>query len=213
MSFLLYGIVADGKPAKTPDESLVYIQGGGLFAVVAASGHISQDVESVLAFGKVVECIHRHTTIIPIRYGTLLPDADAVASHLSVMADDYRGRLAELAGCEEMGIRLPLPKPACPAKPAPPTASGRDYLQSLKRKYSATEQAEHQAAALNLALAGLYRKQRGETGLFNGEPMYLLSYLVPRDKLPVFRERLDALADSGHFQGTVSGPWPPYNFV
>jgi len=36
---------------------------------------------------------------------------------------------------------------------------------------------------------------------------------VPRDNLPVFCERLNALACSMADLGSISGPWPPYNFA
>lgn len=213
MSFLLYGIVAEDGLAEGLADPLVSIPCAGLAAVAAACDHAGQELETVLAFGNVIERIHRRTTIIPVRYGTLLPDEAAVTERLSVAADHYRGLLAELEGCEEMGIRLPMAKPTIDSHPIRPAASGRDYLQSLRRKYSATEQAENAAAALDAALAGLYRKQRAEAGLFNGEPMYLASYLVPRDRLDAFLRKLDELADCGNFKGLISGPWPPYNFA
>ena len=213
MSLLLYGIVAEAAPVEQAGAALLFIPGGGLAAAAAACAEAGQDVESVLAFGAAVERLHRQTTVIPVRYGTLMADAAAVAAHLEAMAGHYRRRLAQLENCEEMGIRLPMAKPAAADAPAPPAASGREYLSALKRKYSATEQAEKRAAELNLALAGLYREQRAETGLFNGETMYLSSYLVPRDKLAEFRAKLDALAASGNLNGLVSGPWPPYSFA
>ena len=211
MSLLLYGVVAENGLDEPPAAGLRLIPAAGLLAVASVCESASQEVEAVLAYGNLIERIHQRTPLIPMRYGTLLPDEEAVADHLTAMAPHYRNRLAELAGCEEMGIRLPMARPET-ASPAPAT-SGRAYLQALKRKYSATEQAEVETAALNHALAGLYRQQRGETGVFNGEPMYLVSYLVERDKLQAFRERLTALADQGGIKGHISGPWPPYNFA
>jgi hypothetical protein len=213
VSLLLYGIVAADGLAEEDYADLVPIRSGGLLALTGVCETVSQEVEAVLGFGNIIERIHRHTTIIPMRYGTLLPDALAVAEHLTAMAGYYRERLAELAGCEEMGVRLPMSKPFSDSAPIPQATTGRAYLQALKRKYSASEQAECEAAALNEALAGLYRKQRGEAGLFNGETMYLVSYLVERESLPAFRERLEALSASGKLKGLISGPWPPYNFA
>lgn len=213
MSLLLYGIVADGSVKEAPDAQLIFLSGGGLMAVAKPCDNANREVESVLAFGKVIESIHLQTTIIPIRFGTLLPDATTVSSHLEAMRDEYRHRLAELEGCEEMGIRLPMTKPTTSLAPPQPTTSGRRYLQSLKDKYSATVQAERQAETLNLLLAGLYRKHHAEAGWFNGESMYLLSYLVPRDKLNAFREKLNEASKGVDWQGLISGPWPPYNFA
>jgi hypothetical protein len=213
VSLQLYGIVAADGLAEEDYADLVLIRSGGLAAVASVCEHADQEVEAVLGFGNIIERIHQHTTIIPLRYGTMLPDAEAVAGHLSAMAGYYRERLAELAGCAEMGVRLPMSKPFNDNTAIPPATTGRAYLQALKRKYSASEQAECEAAALNEALAGLYRQQRGEAGLFNGEHMYLVSYLVERGSLPAFRDRLEALSASGKLKGLISGPWPPYNFA
>ena len=213
MSWLLYGIIAAGEVIEDAGEGLTFIPGGGLVAVATQCDQTDQDVDAVLAFGQVVERIHRQTAIIPIRFGALLPDAVAVTDYLTVMATHYQGRLTALAGCEEMGVRLPMEKTFTENVPLATVSSGRDYLKLLKSKYSATEQAELQATALNTALAGLYRDQRGEAGWFNNEPSYLVSYLVPRATLAAFREKLEDLGRTGQCPGIISGPWPPYNFA
>ena len=213
MSLLLYGIVAENALPVDFDESLLLIKEDGLTAVTASCEQADQDVETVLAFGNVVSRIHQHTTIIPIRYGSLLPDEAAVVEHLTEKAAHYRQRLLELEGCEEMGIRLPMAMPEQNPPPNPKSISGHDYLQAIKRKYSATEQAEKETAELDFALAGLFSKHCGETGLFAGQHMYLVSYLVPRDKLDAFHAKLDRLFETGTHKGIISGPWPPYNFA
>lgn len=213
MSLLLYGMIGPGETIEVPEKELIFISGGGLVAIATQSDHTEQDVESALAFGAVVECIHRQTTIIPIRFGTLLPDRATVSNYLSAMAGHYQSRLAALAGCEEMGVRLPMETNFADSAPSTPFSSGRDYLMSLKCKYSASERAERQVEVLNETLSGLYRDQRGEAGWFNNKPMYLVSYLVPRTTLAAFREMLDELVSTGACPGIISGPWPPYNFA
>ena len=213
MNLLLYGIVAENALPVDFDESLLLIHAEGMAAVTACCERADQDVETVLAFGKMVGRIHQHTTIIPIRYGSLLPDEAAVIEHLTEKAVHYRQRLLELQGCEEMGIRLALAMPEPNPPPNPKAISGHDYLQAIKRKYSETEQAEKEAAELDMALAGLYSKRCGETGLFAGQHTYLVSYLVPRVKLDAFRAKLDRLFETGTHKGIISGPWPPYNFA
>ena len=213
MNLLLYGIVAENALPVDFDESLLLIHAEGMAAVTACCEQADQDVETVLAFGNVVGRIHQHTTIIPIRYGSLLPDEAAVIEHLTEKAAHYRQRLFELQGCEEMGIRLPMAMPEPNPPPNPKAISGHDYLRAIKRKYSATEQAEKEAAELDMALAGLFNKRCGETGLFAGQHTYLVSYLVPRDRLDAFRAKLDGLFETGNHKGIISGPWPPYNFA
>ena len=213
MNLLLYGIVAEQSLPVDFDISFILIHSSGLTAVTKLCDQANQDVESVLAFGKAVEIIHQLTTIIPIRYGSLLPDQEAVIEHLTEKAEHYHQTLAELNGCDEMGIRLPMATPEPNSHPTKKPTSGHEYLQSIRRKYAATEQAEKESAKLDLALAGLYRKRCGEAGLFANQPMYLISYLVPRSQLDAFRAKLDNLLETGTDKVIVSGPWPPYNFA
>ncbi len=213
MSLLLYGIVAGNTLPVDFDKALSFVNSDGLTAVVTRREEVSQDVESVLDFGKIVANIHQHTTIIPIRYGSLLPDETAVVQHLTEKALFYRQRLEELDGCEEMGIRLPMATPEPDPQPLKKPSSGHEYLTLLKRKYAATEQAEQEAAALDIALKGLFRKRSGEAGLFANQPMYLVSYLVHRTQSNAFRAKAEELFETGAHKCIISGPWPPYNFA
>ena len=93
MSLLLYGIVAKNAHPANFDESLVLIPAEGLTAVTACCEEANTDVESVLAFGNVVERIHQCTTIIPVRYGSLLPDEAAVIEHLADKSSQMPARI------------------------------------------------------------------------------------------------------------------------
>lgn len=212
MSVLLYGIVAEDMPlALEPDMQLV--KSSGLAAVVIRNAaEISREPAAVLAYGERVLQIHRQSTLIPMRYGNVLANEGAVSLHLQNYAARYRLQLTELEGCEEMGIRLPLAQTADAAIEQVP-ASGLAYLLARKRAYTVPASAERQANRLNEALVGLYRQHRATLDRFNGRPTYLLSYLVPRASLPAFLGQLDNLGDHPAGIGSVSGPWPPYNFA
>lgn len=212
MSLLLYGIVAeDAQLAAEPGMQL--IKAAKLAAIIKpCETEISRESAVVLAFGEQVMRIHRQATLIPMRYGSVLADEHAVTQHLLDHEVRYRTRLAELANCEEMGIRLPLDLAANNAV-ITPQVSGHDYLLARKRAYAVPEHAEQQAAILNNALAGLYHQHCAAVSVFNGQHTYLLSYLVPRTELQAFRDQLNVLADSITDIGFISGPWPPYNFA
>jgi hypothetical protein len=213
MSLLLYGIVADNAPLVF-EPAIRQVKAAGLAAIVKTTEtEISREPAVVLAFGEQVMRIHQQTTLIPMRYGSVLADDDEVITHLLDNQASYQTRLAELDNCEEMGIRITLDSmPDDAITPVQPV-SGFDYLLARKRAYAIPEHAEQQASELNIALSGLYRQHCAAISIFNGQRTYLLSYLVPRDKLPAFRERLNALADSMTDLGFISGPWPPYNFA
>ena len=213
MSWLLYGIVSDDAQFVL-EPTLPLIKVAGLAAIVkACDTEISREPAVVLAFGEQVLHLHQQTTLIPMRYGSVLADEDSVIAHLLDNQSRYQTRLAELDSCEEMGLRITLDALPDDLMTTPPQVSGYHYLLARKRAYALPEQAEQQAGVVNAALAGLYRQHCATLSVFNGRQTYLLSYLVPRNQLPAFCERLNALADSWEDLGSISGPWPPYNFA
>ena len=213
MSWLLYGIVkVDAQYIVEP--TLQLIKSAGLAAIVkACDTEISREPAVVLAFGEQVLQLHQQTTLIPMRYGSVLADDEAVIEHLHEHQVRYQTRLAELDNCEEMGVRITLDIIPDELQTTQQQVSGYHYLLARKRAYAVPEQAEQHAVMLNTALAGLYRQHCAALSVFNGSQTYLLSYLVPRNQLPAFCERLNTLADSRADLGFISGPWPPYNFA
>ncbi|WJV54114.1 GvpL/GvpF family gas vesicle protein [Prodigiosinella aquatilis] len=221
MSLLLYGIVAEDtqltlEPDGTPyagEEPMQLIKAATLAALVKpCEADVSREPAAALAFGQQIMHVHQQTTIIPIRYGCVLADEYAVTQHLLNHEAHYQTQLVELENCDEMGIRLSLVSAEDNAVTTP-QASGLDYLRSRKLAYAVPEHAERQAALLNNAFAGLYRRHCAEISMFNGQRTYLLSYLVPRTELQAFRDQFNALADNMTDIGFISGPWPPYNFA
>jgi hypothetical protein len=211
-ALLLYGIV-NQDAQLTVEPNMQLIKTGSLTAIVkACDTEISREPEIVLAFGEQVMSIHQQATLIPMRYGSVLRDENVVIQHLLDHEARYQTQLAELENCEEMGIRLQLGLTTDDTIPTP-QVSGHDYLLARKHAYAIPEHAEQQASRLNNELAGLYRQHCAAISVFNGQRTYLLSYLVPRTELQVFRDRLNALADSRADLGFISGPWPPYNFA
>ena len=214
MSLLLYGIINETSPLVI-EPTFTLINAAGIVAIVkACENEVSREPAVVLAYGEKVMAIHQQTTLIPMRYGSILANENAVKEHLEANHTRYQTRLAELNNCEEMGIRLSLESipDSDISSPQQPT-NGLNYLLARKRAYAIPEQAEQQAAFLENALSGLYNQHCAALSVFNGQQTYLLSYLVPRANLPAFQERLNFLANSTTDLGSISGPWPPYNFA
>ncbi|MFZ2725976.1 MAG: GvpL/GvpF family gas vesicle protein [Methylococcaceae bacterium] len=211
MSLLLYGIVAESV-TLTLAPPFQLISANGLSAIVqACESELSREAEPVLAYGKHIMLIHQQTTLIPVRYGSVLANQAVVIEHLARNSVAYHSRLAVLEDCEEMGIRLPLPTES---EIAPSNiSSGYDYLLARKRAYAVSEAVLQQSDLLNNALASLYREHCAELSVFNGQRTYLLSYLVPRCHLTAFKTRLTQLNDELIDKGFISGPWPVYNFA
>ncbi len=202
---LVYGVIAEQALGEIAPEFAV-IKAAGLAALVKTVNHsISRDSVEVLAYGQQIQQWHQQTTLIPIRYGSVLVDEAAVIEYLRAHQTDYQALLLELADCDEMGVRL-----LTELRPADCSAqSGLAYLQARKQAYAVPAFIERQVCEINKALAGLYRQQNLVVDVFNGYQSYLLSYLVPRQQLMLFQQML---ADIDN-QGVVSGPWPVYSFV
>jgi hypothetical protein len=210
MSLLLFGIIA-GEYSIPIDADLRGIQSEGLTALVKVNdAELNRESSAVMAYGDQIMRIHQQTTLIPVRYGSLLANEQEVIKHLTDHAAHYHTLLAKLDDCEEVGIRMTLPD--SDNEVDVPKASGQAYLLARKHVYSVPELAAQQETLINHSLTGLYREHRATLGLFNGQRTYLLSYLVPRAMLVQFKAGYFDLAASMGDNVTLSGPWPPYNF-
>lgn len=201
-----------------------------------SSGKVAPSAESLLAHQKLVDAIFQHNNLIPMRFGTIVKSADELMEHLNQNASQYQVLLAELENCVEMGVRI-LCAADTPAKPLEPGASakesaeakptGREFLSRRKTYYDNKEQLSNaektRVDELKAALRGLYvtckieARQQKSAGIIpapaDGRKLISAYFLVQRSLLPQFKTALHALpvCDSRSF--SLSGPWPPYNFV
>jgi hypothetical protein len=183
----------------------------------------SPSTEELLDYERVIRSQHAVADVVPMRYGSMLSDEEAVRAHLDEQGAVYLRALRRVAGCVEMGVRWLVSVDRAPATPEElprhEPRSGIRYLQALRRRYSAENRLRDQCAALEQALlskvAHLCREHRTELSPpRSGEPVLCsLYFLVPRDKVSVFREALSQDSAVDHARATVSGPWPPFNFV
>jgi hypothetical protein len=208
MSLLLYGITLE-YPNLNCQTEMELVNAAGLSAIVKTNiNEISREPAVVLAYGEQIWQIHQKTTLIPVRYGSQLADETKVRQLLTDNAVHYKKKLAELADCDEMGVRLPIN--SLENHPVNKSIiSGHEYLLARKQAYTVPEEIKKQADTLNDALSGCYRQYCAELSLFNGRRTYLLSYLVPRDKLLTFQEKITGFIDIRF----ISGPWPLYSFA
>lgn len=217
MSHLLYCILAAPAEISTVPtlkgvggRPVALVRAAGLAAAVSQLDRVDRGVESVMAYGEVVEHCHRHCTVVPMRYGCLLDGERAVQAHLEACQAAYQALLAELDGCVEMGARIVLEQEPSTKMAA---ESGRDYLRARRCAFATTEHGEREAAALDEALHGLYRRRLAEPGHFAGHAVHSVHYLVETTRLGPFRTALRGLRPGGGSRLLTSGPWPPYSFA
>lgn len=176
----------------------------------------------LLTYEHVIRSRHAAADVVPMRFGNVLTGESAVRAHLDEQRTTYLRALARIAGCVEMGARalisLPHP-PVAREEPVAPSRSGADYLKARQRRYSAESQLREHCEALEQALlakvAPLCREHRMEFSRPRpGEPVLCSVYfLVPRDQVAAFRAALASSPGADLPEASLSGPWPPFNFV
>lgn len=161
--------------------------------------------ELLWAHERVVEHLMQRAGVLPLRFGTMLSDPEALQAVLGEYEARFRVLLCKVRGCVELAVRVGL-EPASQQ----PAAGGADYMRgrlALRRREA--DAADRVLAPLRpLARATTHRALRGEITAL-GE-----SYLVPRASVAPFTARVRALqAQHPSLSISCTGPWGPYSFV
>jgi hypothetical protein len=181
------------RPELAPPAPLEGVVEAGLQAVFARREH---SVDDLWSHEEVVERLMADRTVLPLRFGSRLPDEAALRRLLAENAARYAAALARLAGHIELGVR------AVALTPRPRPTSGRDHV--LARLGDARL---HEPLAA-LAADSLRRPAREPDELLRG------AYLVERDALAPFQARVERLqAEHPEAALLCTGPWPPYSFA
>jgi hypothetical protein len=164
----------------------------------------------------VTRAVFEHHPVLPLRFGTLVPDEPAAVRLLADHHAEARSWLDRVDGHREWRVRARLAHPgtptptstatAAPADGAGDLAARRDRLAAAartRRDGSAAATALHEALS-RYAAETVYRTRR------SASPLLDAAYLVPAAAERAFR------AETGRFPGLavdMTGPWPPYAFV
>ena len=189
------------------DAPLEGIAEGRLLAV--ASRHEGEPEEPALdalwAHERVIEALMADRAVLPLRFGTRMPDAGAVRTPLAARREQLLDALDRVRGRVELAVRAIQPE-AVAAAPSAPAASGREYLRarmSIRRS----------SASLHEPLAALAVAARRWPELAPGE-LLRASYLVDQPAVAGFRSAVERLQRE-HPEAALlcTGPWPAYSFV
>lgn len=199
----------------------------GLAAVVSPVAELARvetpDTTDLLTYERVIREQQLVADVVPMRFGSVLSGEAAVRAHLEEQRAAYLRTLERVSGCVEMGVRVLVPAPPASAEPehsAPALVrSGVDYLKARQRRYSAESLLRERCSALEQRLAAqvapLCREHRMELPAARpGQPTLCSVYfLVPREQVPAVRAALAPLVEAEGSRASLSGPWPPFNFV
>lgn len=231
MNCLLYCIFSaanfrpDSFPPGINGKPVVFVQHRYLCAALSPLIlPLSSDTDSLLRYGHFINAVHHaNLTILPFRYGMVLSGLEAVEEHLDHHAQRYSVLLTDFDGYSEMSIRFFHPlqpqtqeendAAACVSVAA---SSGKSYLEQRRRHYAQQQQREAERIKLRSMLLdnldGLYAQWREEAETGNKGELWSFYFLVPRHKETCFRRAVAGVRVEDA-DVSVSGPWPPYNFV
>jgi hypothetical protein len=204
-------------PAGTGVEgaTLRAVSGSGLTAVVSDRDDASlvASEETLWAHERVVEALMDEHPALPMRFGSLLPDDDAVRDMVATRREELTVALHRVRGAVELGVRVAW-DPDAPAddvaSSAQPRGRGASYLVGLA---SARRRAGALGERLDRTLAGLSRT-RVQRLLTSPTLPVTAAYLVDRERVEAFRRRVATLdAEVSDVEIVCTGPWPPYSFT
>jgi hypothetical protein len=165
--------------------------------------------------------------VLPLRFGTAVPDDDAARRLLRTHADAARRQLDRIGGTREWGVRLvrPVSEPALagptPVRPAHrEDISGREYLarrrQALDEHERAGQHATEAVERLDKVLAPHVTETLRRGGSAGSSLLLDVACLVPPDREAGFAAAVADLAEElrpQHLDVELTGPWPPYSFA
>ncbi len=228
---LVYAVLEASRPFRLPairgpgDSTLRTREVAGLRAVYSrlAPQPAAPDLEQFQTFYEVIERLHARYDILPLRWGQVFPDPQALTRAIAADADLYLRRLARLAGATGIGIRL-LPadgrsQPEDTSRHSP-GSRGRAFLEQRRARYGmdATGQAQRRRVeeTCHASFAGLFRELKGETvqaPVADPQAMILVPFLTPRTLVERFRQTYADLQPFEDGWMLLTGPWPPFNFA
>jgi len=185
------------------------------------------ELSRVKVYAAVIEALHRACTVLPMRYGCLLPSEAHLAALLRERREEFLVRLDEVQGCVEMTIRILLEPVRTrtshhgSSDDLAARSPGIAHLAALKRRYAAMDTTSQAADALAekciAAFEGFFVNYRAEYSpaahsIFHA-PTLSLYFLVRTGCQEQFCEVFQNLELAKTAKMLLSGPWSPYNFV
>lgn len=181
---------------------------------------VSQTEANLWQHEAVVEALMTDHTVLPMRFGTILPDEAAVLAKLTTRYDEFIAGLNCVRGHVELALRVLWDEevPQTPnRRPTPVNAGGRDYmlaqLEEQRESEKRSEGAKALAEDIHSSLARLSAESIRRT-LVTSRLLLTAAYLVKREGVEAFRQEAEMLnlANPG-VRLLCTGPWPPYNFA
>jgi hypothetical protein len=177
--------------------------------------------ENVWRHEAVVEALRSQGPALPVRFGTVLADASAVARALAARYDVLVADLARLGDKVEFSLSVlwdpPRTQEEDQASRREAQGPGARYLQARlaahRREAAGREKASALARALDRELS-VHALERRCTLLPTPRIAVRAAYLLEPGRVPAFQDAFTQLRRAHpDLRLLLSGPWPPYSFV
>ncbi len=236
----VYGITAADHPALVsfaeelrgvgdPPRSVRVLTAGALAAIVSdAPEKLRPKRKDLLAHQHVLEEAGGAGCVLPMRFGSVAPDDDAVASVLAERADHYRERLEALEGNVEYNVKASHEEEAVLHRVLAENPEIRAYTEAnrqagggsyedkvrLGEMVVAAVKAREAEDAVEVRQALEPSAVAVSTGVESTGWLANVSFLVARDSAEVFLTATEQLRKARPYLDVrVHGPLPPYSFV
>ncbi|MBI4671545.1 MAG: GvpL/GvpF family gas vesicle protein [Chloroflexi bacterium] len=218
--------IAEARLFTVEDATLACVTFSDIGAVIRAAGCDARLTlpYDALRHARIIQALMREDTLLPVRFGTILPNEQAVRALLAERYLSFKRNLARVMNRVELGLCVLCHREREWSDGQPETSGatagpppGTRYLRERAFEYAAVERLKRQVTAqaeaiqrrlLPLAVEGQYNV------LTDPDLMVNAQYLVERSLVELFRSEVRQLqADQPEQHFFCSGPWAPYNFI
>ncbi len=166
----------------------------------------------------------RGATVIPAKLFTMFSSVDRAIASVKAQRAEVAAVMARIGGCAEWGVRITKPRQVSGLRRTPVRVrSGASFLAAKKQAkddaraaLAAGVQAAEDAFEALAALARDTNRRDTEPDGAVAPPLLDAAFLVPAASLRRFKaaaRRAAAACARAGSEMTLTGPWPPYNFV
>jgi len=228
----LYAIVAGDTEVPSDltgieDAELSTVAWGSLAVVASplASSGLRLTTENVLRHAAVVEGMRQHGPTLPVRFGTVVADAETLARALAERHDELVADLARLGDKAEFGLTALWDRPPVDdgrsdwpgdderAGDGPGTRYLRARLARSRRDAARQEAARSITRELDAALGSRVLDRRCSIAPTDRLAVRA-TFLIEPTRFDACRQAIaEVRRRRPDLRVLVSGPWPPYSFV
>lgn len=237
MSTYVYGITASSHPSLPkavggvgdPPSPVRVLRQGDLAALVSdAPEGLRPKRRELLAHSNVVAEAGAAGCVLPMRFGSIAPDDDAVTSVLAERAEHYGERLTALDGKVEYNIKASHAEEAVLHRVLSENPEIRTLTESNRQAGGGTYEERLRLGEMVVAAVKAQEAEDATDVQHTLEPaadgvsvgpdssgwLANVSFLVARDGVETFLAAVEQLRKGHpHLELRVNGPLPPYSFV